>query len=268
MGGSLALDLRNLGHTLWGTSRRPETCERAVALGVVDWASPELVDMATADVIILCPPIEAIAPLAEQLIPHLLSHTILTDIGSVKQPIVERITPQWPNFLGGHPMAGTAEQGLEAAQDNLFAGRPYVLTPTPSTPPEVLETLTNLVRSLQANLQLCDPAEHDRAVAWISHLPVMVSASLVAACAAEPDTNVRELAQALASSGFRDTSRVGGGNPELGLMMAQHNQTALLAALARYRNQLDGCIAAIEQSAWADLEALLLQTQQERPKYL
>jgi len=268
MGGSLALDLRNLGHTLLGTSRRPETCDRAVDLGVVDQASPHLLDMAEADVIVLCPPIEAIAPIAEALIPHLSPHTILTDIGSVKQPIVDRIAPQWPNFIGGHPMAGTAEQGLDAAQRRLFVERPYVLTPTTTTPPTVVETMAELVRSLQARLHFCDPGEHDRAVAWISHLPVMISASLIAACIQEPDTTVRELAQALASSGFRDTSRVGGGNPELGVMMARHNQTALLKALANYRTQLDDCMMAIQDGNWNTLENLLIQTQQERPNFL
>ncbi|MBD1910088.1 MULTISPECIES: prephenate/arogenate dehydrogenase [unclassified Leptolyngbya] len=268
IGGSLALDLRRLGHTLLGTSRRPETCEQAVALGVVDHASPDLLDMAEADVIVLCPPIEAIAPIAERLIPHLTSSTILTDVGSVKQPIVERISPQWPNFVGGHPMAGTAEQGLEAAQRDLFVGRPYVLTPTESTPQESVETMMEVVRSLQSTIHICDPAEHDRAVAWISHLPVMVSAALIAACTGEVDANVRELAQALASSGFKDTSRVGGGNPELGLMMAQHNTAALLAALTQYRTQLDRCIANIQNSNWVELEAWLVQTQQERPKYI
>jgi arogenate dehydrogenase (NADP+) len=165
-------------------------------------------------------------------------------------------------------MAGTAEVGIEAALSHLFVDRPYVLTPTATTPPAAVEMVSQLVRSLQANLIHCDPEAHDRAVAWISHLPVMVSASLIQACLAEPEAQVLELAQRLASSGFRDTSRVGGGNPELGMMMAEHNQAALVRSLYAYRQQLDNFIADIEQQDWTALQEKLTRTQQERPKFV
>ncbi|HEY9812650.1 MAG TPA: prephenate dehydrogenase dimerization domain-containing protein, partial [Candidatus Sericytochromatia bacterium] len=111
------------------------------------------------------------------------------------------------------------------------------------------------------------PEDHDRAVAWISHLPVMVSGSLIAACMGESDPKVLELAQKLASSGFRDTSRVGGGNPELGLMMARYNQEALVRSLHQYRQTLDQLIVKIEQGDWNTLEEHFKKTQQARPKF-
>jgi arogenate dehydrogenase (NADP+) len=97
---------------------------------------------------------------------------------------------------------------------------------------------------------------------------VMVSASLIQACSGEEDLEVRALAQKLASSGFRDTSRVGGGNPELGRLMAEFNTPALLVALKRYRSQLDGLIDQIESSQWDTLQAELEATQRDRPAYL
>ncbi len=268
IGGSLALDWRSLGHTVLGISRRAETCERAIALGVVDQASPDLALMAEAAVVVLCTPLGAMQATVEALLPHLQPDTILTDVGSVKQPIVAAIAPRWPHFVGGHPMAGTAESGLDAAQRHLFVDRPYVLTPIDSTLPTDLETVAELVRSLQARLYQCPPAAHDRAVALISHLPVMVSAGLIAACLAEPDAAVLQLAQQLASSGFADTSRVGGGNPELGTMMAKYNQMALLHGLHQYRDRLDQLIHYVETQNWPALEALLLQTHQARPQFL
>jgi arogenate dehydrogenase (NADP+) len=268
IGGSLAIDLRQKGHTLLGSSRKLETCEQAIARGVVDEASPDLALMATAEVVFLCVPLGAMVSTVEQLIPYLSATTVLTDVGSVKASVVAAIAPRWTNFVGGHPMAGTAESGLDAALSGLFTDKPYVLTPIDSTPPAAVEKVAALVRSLQCRLYLCDPTDHDRAVAWISHLPVMVSASLIAACLTEVDPTVLTLAEQLASSGFRDTSRVGGGNPELGLMMATYNSEALLRSLYAYRQQLDQTIAQIEQSNWQALETQLVATQQARSSFI
>ncbi|MFM2433057.1 MAG: hypothetical protein RLZZ511_4271 [Cyanobacteriota bacterium] len=268
IGGSLGYDLRALGHEVIGVSQRDRTCQVAVERGIVDQASQDLAALSEAAVIFICTPIGLIQPTVERLVPHLRPETILTDVGSVKGPIVEAIAPLWPNFIGGHPMAGTAESGVDAALRQLFAGNPYVLTPTAATTPESLNVLETLVRSLNANLLHCDPFEHDRAVGWISHLPVMVSASLIASCMGERNPQVLALAQALASSGFRDTSRVGGGNPELGLMMAQYNQTALLEAFQQYRDQLDRLIDLISTDQWDRLEQTFRQTQTDRQKFL
>jgi len=268
IGGSLGLDLRSRGYQVLGVSRQEHTCQRAIARGAVDDASVNLTLLAAADVVFICTPLSAIESTVIQLIPHLAATTILTDVGSVKTSVVDSITPLWPNFIGGHPMAGTAENGIEAAQANLFAGKPYVLTPTATTPPGCIETVESLVRSLDAHLYHCRPEDHDRAVAWISHLPVMVSSSLIAACLSETDPTTLELAQALASSGFKDTSRVGGGNPELGLMMARYNRSALLRSLSAYRNQLDQIIANIEQENWGGVADQLQQTQQARSHFV
>ncbi len=265
----MAIDLkRDSDHTILGVSRRLETCQQAVIRNIVDDASPDLSLMATADVVVLCTPLGAIEATVEQLIPHLQPATVLTDVGSVKASVVQTIVPRWSNFVGGHPMAGTAESGLDAAQANLFVDRPYVLTPVDSTPPSALETVTQIAQLLQSQVYHCHPAEHDRAVAWISHLPVMVSASLIAACLSESDPKVLQLAKQLASSGFRDTSRVGGGNPKLGVMMARYNQTALLQSLRGYRDRLDQVIQQIESENWDALEQQLQKTQQARPEFL
>ncbi|MBD0361225.1 MAG: prephenate/arogenate dehydrogenase [Coleofasciculus sp. C3-bin4] len=268
IGGSLGLDLRAFGHQVLGVSRHSETCQRAIERGVVDEASINMTLLAAADVVFICTPLAAIAPTVQQLIPHLSPDSIITDVGSVKTAVVEEVAPLWQNFVGGHPMAGTAESGIEAAVSGLFTGNPYVLTPVETTPPTAVKIVEEIVRSLTSRVYFCRPEDHDRAVAWISHLPVMVSASLIDACMSEADPAVLELAQQLASSGFRDTSRVGGGNPELGVMMARYNQESLLRTLMSYRHSLDQLIAQIEQEDWQSLEERLKQTQLERPKFL
>lgn len=268
IGGSMGLDLKALGHQVLGVSRRESTCKRAIELGVVDRAFVDLSLLSAANVVVICTPIGAIAPTVQQLIPHLSSDAILTDVGSVKGAIIEQVSVLWPNFVGGHPMAGKAESGIEVAEFGLFANRPYVITPTKNTPPTAVLMVEEMARSLNANVFRCDPEEHDRAVAWISHLPAMASASLVAACMRESNPNVLKLAQNLASSGFRDTSRVGGGNPELGLMMAQYNRGELLRSLWSYRDSLDQFIDRIENEDWDGLFEDLQDTHHTRPLFV
>lgn len=268
IGGSLAWDFTQAGHEVWGVSRRSATCEAAQNRGLVVAASDQLTLLESTDIIFICTPISLIVPTAEQLFSWLPQSTVVTDVGSVKGPIVAHLGDRWRRFVGGHPMAGTAEQGLEAAQPRLFHGAPYVLTPTAHTDPQAIALVKELIQTLGAQLHLCDPAHHDRAVAWISHGPVWISATLIASCLQEEDPAVLHLAQQLASSGFRDTSRVGGGNPELGVMMAQHNQTALLRQLKQYRDRLDGVIQQLETNQWEALETMLHQTQAQRPAFL
>ena len=268
IGGSLGLALRSQGHTVLGVSRQALTCQRAIARGAVDDASLDLSLLQSVAVVFLCTPLAAMQATVSELVPHLATNAVLTDVGSVKGWVVETIAPLWSNFVGGHPMAGTAESGIDAAQPDLFINAPYVLTPTKATPAQAIQLVEDLVRPLQTRLYHCTPDDHDRAVAWISHLPVMTSASLIAACLSETDPAVLGLAKALASSGFRDTSRVGGGNPELGIMMAQYNQVALTRSLHTYRDRLDQIITQIEQADWRSLEALLKETQQTRSEFL
>lgn len=267
IGGSIGLDLRSRGFDVFGVSSRQQTCDRAQARGVVSEASIHLSLMAAADVVFICTPLGLIEPIVRDLVPYLSPHTIVTDVGSVKTPIVQAVSSLWPNFVGGHPMAGTAESGIEAAVPDLFVGRPYVLTPQAQTPAAAVDRVEEIARLLGASVYRCSPLDHDRAVAWISHLPLMASATLIAAGAVEGDRHIVNLAQHLASSGFRDTSRVGGGNPELGVMVAKYNREELLRSLSIYRDCLDEFISDIEAENWQALEHKLKLTQQARKNY-
>ncbi|MBP0020170.1 MAG: prephenate/arogenate dehydrogenase [Cyanobacteria bacterium SBLK] len=267
IGGSLALDLRSQGYRVLGVSRKPQTCQTALLKHVTDEASTDLALLGKADVIFICTPIPAIAPTVRALVPHLSSAAVITDVGSVKAPIVEEITPLWENFIGGHPMAGTEAQGINAAQRDLFVGAPYVLTPVENTPARAIAVLEELVGAIGAKLYSCSPQQHDRAVAWISHLPLLVSAGLIDSCLGEEDGEVLKLARCFASSGFRDTSRVGGGNPELGLEIARANREEILRSLARYRQHLEGLFEVIEKEDWQNLEMILQQTESGRKTF-
>jgi arogenate dehydrogenase (NADP+) len=268
IGASLGWDFRQLGHRVIGVSRQQETCEIAERAGICDRASCDLASLKDTEIIFICTPIAVIIPTIERLIPRLQPDTIITDAGSVKSAIVAPATALWANFVGGHPMAGNSESGINAFEKGLFAQRPYVLTPIERTRAEALERVAELVRSLAALLYHASPEEHDLAVAWISHLPVMVSASLLGACANEADPKILDLAKKFASTGFKDTSRVGAGNPEMGMMMAQYNHEALLRSLYGYRDRLDNLIDSIESEKWTEVRDLLSQNQSVRGEFL
>jgi arogenate dehydrogenase (NADP+) len=268
IGGSLGLDFVAQGHRVLGIARRPETCELALARGVVHQADTHLSLAKSADIVFICTPIGIVVDTVAALLPHLTKATIVTDVASVKAAIVAKATDLWPNFVGGHPMAGKAQAGIEVAEPRLFVRRPYVLTPVANTSPQAVEQVKTLVAQLQGRLYECLPHEHDQAVAWISHLPVMVSSGLIQACYRETDSAILTLAQQLASSGFQDTSRVGGGDPQLGVMMAQYNQAALLRTLDIYQHQIRNLAEIIQNKDWDALHHLLTETQAQRPEFL
>ena len=268
IGASLGWELKNKGHTIIGISRRQSTCDQALATEIVSFASLDLADLKGCKVVILATPIAAVIPTLKNAIPYLDAYCLVTDVASVKEQIVTEASQLWPQFIGGHPMAGTARKGIEAAQLDLFKNAVYVLTPTDETNPKDQQILSQLLTPLGVQLLTCSPAEHDLAVAWISHLPVITSTALIQSSVQENNDTIRQLAELLASSGFRDTSRVGGGNPELGRMMAEYNRKALLTSLQGYRQQLDQLIVLITEQKWPELETQLTRNAEGRKQFV
>ncbi|WP_396103107.1 prephenate/arogenate dehydrogenase [Cyanobium sp. Morenito 9A2] len=269
IGGSLALDLRAHGARVHALVHRQTTAQRAIERGLADRIATDSQVLVDCDLVVLALPLDRLLNPAPALLEALPAGAVLTDVGSVKAPVLDRWQPLWPRFVAGHPMAGTALAGVEAGQRELFKGRPWVATPAAETDPEALEQVKALAEVVGARWITCAAAAHDRAVALISHLPVLVSAALLlAADHAAPDPELAGLVRALASSGFADTTRVGGGNPELGTLMATHNQAALGEALLAYGQQLGALQALVQQGRFDQLEASLRLAQELRPPFL
>ena len=268
IGGSLGLDLTKQGYEVIGVSRQQSTCNIAMQNKVVSQASDDLAILANTNLIFVSTPIGAILPIIKKLIPIISPNTIITDVASVKTAIVSPATELWTNFVGSHPMAGTANQGIEAAEYKLFVQAPCVITPLPQTNPQAVEKVTQIWQAVHCQLYRTSPEIHDQAVAWISHLPVMISANLIDSCVNHNNQEVVALAKKIASSGFRDTSRVGGGNVELGLMMAQYNREQLLNCLREYQANLAVMIDHIQDENWDKLQTILEKTQQQRPNFV
>jgi prephenate dehydrogenase len=214
LGGSWGLALKQAGFTgrIVGYARRAETRAEALGQGAVDDAfadAPEAVH--DADLVILATPVAVILDHLPRLQAHLSPRALITDVGSTKRRICARaaeIYAEGPLFLGGHPMAGKERSGLEHADARLFQNARYVLTPVKPEhlDDERVQAFRTLVTAIGARPLLIDPATHDLAVAYLSHLPQLISSGL-ASLIEEKYTN-SGLSLELAASGFRSVTRL------------------------------------------------------------
>ena len=267
IGGSLGLDLRALGWSVQGLVHRTVTAERALERGLVDAVSTDPACLSSCELVILSLPIPALLAPESTLLEAIPKSAVVTDVGSVKQPVLEVWRSLHPRFVASHPMAGTASAGVEAGQAGLFRGRPWIATPEAGTDPTAVEVVRTLAHDLGSQWHMASAEQHDQAVALISHMPVLVSAALLRTAGDERDPEIRQLAQSLASSGFADSTRIGGGNPDLGVAMASSNSAAVLKALAAYRWSLEQLEDAVLRNNWQQLHRELQRTQSLRPDY-
>ena len=267
IGGSLGLDLRALGWSVQGLVHRTATAERALERGLVDAVSTDPACLSSCDLVVLSLPIPALLAPESTLVEAIPESAVVTDVGSVKQPVLEVWRSLHPRFVASHPMAGTASAGVEAGQAGLFRGRPWIATPEAGTDPTAVEVVRTLAHDLGSQWHTASAEQHDQAVALISHMPVLVSAALLRTAGDERDPEIRQLAQSLASSGFADSTRIGGGNPDLGVAMASSNSAAVLKALAAYRWSLEQLEDAVLRNNWQQLHRELQRTQSLRPDY-
>ena len=219
---------------------------------------------ANADLIMLASPPQSARILLQAISAQIQPGAIVTDLCSVKAPVVAWASEALPDpsrFVGGHPMAGSERSGLDAAQAALYQGARWLLTPTPATAPDALARVEALVRALGAHPQRLDPAEHDKLLAGASHLPLAAATTLANTLAEAPDWP--QMAQ-LAAGGYRDTTRIAAGDPIMARDICLTNRDALLAWLDAYLEQLASLRAAIAQGDATTLEAFFRSGQAAR----
>jgi prephenate dehydrogenase len=233
----------------------------AVADGLVDAAVTDPVAaIAGADLIVLAaPPLAAIGLLDDLAGPWrsaLAPGAVITDVASTKSAIVLRATALGLPFVGGHPMAGRETSGFAAATDDLFVDRPWVVVPGGDV--AAVERVESLARAVGARPVRLAAADHDAAVAGISHLPLIVASALVEAVAGGPDGPAADwpTASTLAASGWRDTTRLARGDVTMGTDIALTNAPAIAARLEALRGVLDAWSAALERPGGPDRTAI------------
>lgn len=205
------------------------------------WGLPDAIS--DADVVIVATPVGAMKQVFEDIGPHLKLNAIVTDTGSTKTDVMEwaKVLPGHVSFVGAHPMAGKSDS-LEAATADLFDGASWVVCPSPTASEVAIKNVLGLIAAANGDPYFVEPEEHDAYVAGISHLPFVVAAALVKT--ATTDQSWRDM-KTLASTGFRDTTRLALGSPEMHRDIAMTNKAALggwidsmIVTLQDFRDQL------------------------------
>ncbi len=251
IGGSIGLALRRAGWHVTGHDADEQAASAALAMGAVDavGVDPE------AAVTFVATPVRAVVDAARRALQDTAG--IVTDVGSVKASIVEAVGDR--RFLGGHPMAGSEQEGVEGADPDLFAGAVWVPTPTAATEDATFTALRSVVGELGADVVALDPAHHDALVAVVSHVPHLTAATLMG-LADERSTEHRALLR-LAAGGFRDMTRIASGHPGIWPDICAENRDAIV-------DVLDGLVTALQEVrgvvAAGDGAALLDRLEQAR----
>ena len=251
MGGSIALALRAQGWHVAGVDRDQERVARALALGALDMVGAD----PTAEITFIATPVSAISSAAGAALEA--GPGVVTDIGSVKSGVVGTVDDA--RFVGGHPMAGSEQEGIDGATPTLFEGSTWVLTPTLGTDPDAYATVRSVVSSLGADVIAIPPERHDALVALVSHVPHLTAATLMALAADGAEEHATLLR--LAAGGFRDMTRIAAGHAGIWPDICTENQAAII-------DVLDDLIAALGEMrdvvARADRDALLERLERAR----
>jgi prephenate dehydrogenase len=244
IGGSIAMTLKSRGHeeiVMWcpQEDELKEVTARGLAVRVTTDAADAVKE---ADLVVLCTPVGSMEHLARSMSPGLSTKAVVTDAGSVKACVVDRLTPiLGENFVGAHPMAGSEYSGLGAARADLFAGAPCLLTPSPESSGDATGRARSFWEQVGCSVTMMSPVEHDRVVARLSHLPHALAYALMNLVL---DT-LPEGSLQLAGGSFRDATRVAASNPELWTGILSENNTEVAAALREMSKLLKGLASAL-----------------------
>jgi prephenate dehydrogenase len=277
VGGSVGLALRRWSEERRIDGRKPlevtgfdpnlDHQRAAEKLGAIDRGAWDLIKAASeADVVVLATPVNAMREVMVDLAPHLRPETVVTDTGSTKAQVLKwagELLPRSVHFIGGHPMAGKT-QSIEGADADLFAGATWCIAPSVTASEEAVRTVLGLVAAAGAEPYFVDPDEHDAYVAGVSHLPFVLSATLMNAIARDPSW--RDM-KTLTAGGFRDTTRLAAGSPAMHRDILLTNQASVVRWIDTFAATLDEVrriLTAEGDSRSADLDAFLGEARDAR----
>jgi prephenate dehydrogenase len=263
IGGSigLALQARRLSGRVIGVGRSAESLAAARRAKVVTESSLDLAAaVAEADLVVVATDVGTIAPLLNRIDEAVRPGTLITDAGSTKASIVaaweKRRRTRRGRFVGGHPIAGSHKSGPAAADATLFEGRVAVVTPARATPAADAEAIGGFWSALGSTVFMIDPKEHDKLLAATSHAPHLVAAAIALATPAA--------ARQFTAGGWRDTTRIAAGDPELWADILLDNAPQVAKALARIATGAEKMLAAIEAGDRRRLRTLLARAKEDR----
>ena len=260
IGGSIGLAVRQRGLSdrVIGIGRKPARLRKAKQLGAVTETTTNIErGVSEADFVIVCTPVQYVVEQVREISQYVRSGTLITDVGSTKQTIVEGLTVlENGHFIGSHPMAGGERGGVGNADADLFEKRTIVVTPEKRTNKAAQSRISKFWKSLGARVMELDCKEHDRAVAVISHLPHTLASVL------STQANAKQLA--LAAGGWIDTTRIAGADPELWLEILRDNNKQVIRAVDHFLDDLHKFRDALESDNSRVLLRYLNQGKQNR----
>jgi prephenate dehydrogenase len=256
MGGSLALALKKHCRAIYGVDSNQATLDLALSQNIVDRAASDPAKLLPqADIIILATPVPTILALLQRLPDLMPNPCIVFDLGSTKSLIVEAMSHLPARFdpIGGHPICGKEKLSLENAEGTLFRSAPFVLTALQRTTVQAQQAADQIIHAIGAQAVRMDASEHDRVLAFTSHLPFLVSSSLASALTT---TAAKETVK-LAGPGFRSTSRLAGTPSSMMLGVLETNRENVLAAIDSLQNELTAFESALRSRNSKELLFLL-----------
>jgi prephenate dehydrogenase len=236
LGGSIAAAARQrqLAETILGAGRNPSRMRAAQQSGLLDRGTTNIAETASqSDLVIVCTPVNHIVQFIRIVAEHSRPGTVITDVGSTKQKICAELygsLPEGVTFVASHPLAGSEKAGFEFADPDLFVGRPCVVTPDDATPADAVERVKGFWEGLGMHVLETTPEKHDRILAETSHLPHVVSSALAMTLSVDHSQ--------FTSTGFRDTTRIAGGDPALWIDILLSNSDAIIESIDKYTQSL------------------------------
>jgi cyclohexadieny/prephenate dehydrogenase len=258
IGGSIARAARaqGLAGEIVTTARSPATRKRVQELGVVDRVVETNIEaVRDADLVILCIPVGACGPVAEEIAPHLMPGAIVSDVGSVKGMVLRDMSAHLPktvHFIPAHPVAGTEHSGPDSGFAELFINRWCILTPPPDADPAAVEKLAAFWRAIGANVETMAADHHDLVLAVTSHLPHLIAYTIVGTADELEDVTQAEVLK-FSAGGFRDFTRIAASDPTMWRDVFLANKDAVLEMLGAFQEDLSKLTRAIRRG---DGEAL------------
>lgn len=263
IGGSVGktLKARRLAERIIGVGRSRQSLDDAVRTGAVGETSLDVAAaVSRANLVVVAAGVAAIPRLLDEIDAAVEPGTLITDAGSTKGTIVaaweRRRRSRRGRFVGGHPIAGSHRRGATAADATLFAGRVAVVTPAKATPARDTEDAAGFWASLGSTVFVMSPREHDKILAATSHAPHLVAAAIAAATPAAT--------RRFTAGGWRDTTRIASGDPELWADILLDNATSVAAATRRIVGAADKLLEAIEAGDRRRLVSLLTRAKEDR----
>jgi cyclohexadieny/prephenate dehydrogenase len=262
---SMALAMRagGLAGEITGHAKSAETRDVALEIGLCDRVFATAAEAVQgADLVVLAVPVGAMGALAEEIGPHLFPGATVTDVGSVKQAVIDAVAPHLPPgvaFVPGHPLAGTEYSGPRSGFATLFRNRWCLLTPTETSTPEAVARLRALWEGMGSNVDEMDPGHHDLVLAVVSHTPHLIAYTMVGVADHLAQVSNSEVIK-YSASGFRDFTRIAASDPTMWRDVFLTNREATLDVLGRFTEELFALQRAIRLGDGDHLHAYFSRT--------